>query len=255
MLMGIILATGPCAQAAAKITGGSRFKFGAKNATVTFGCDGILNASKENATGSLILSLWAFNGPYGGTRPVKGTELATYKLKGMNPSSTYGRISATSATKLPARGSYVICLILSEFRGGKYVVVDHRNFDGAVSLAPLPLFTMSGPWSWLTSNEGGTVEIQVGQISHTRNSHTGTLKLTVWATRAPWNSSASGYTLGVVQKEALKQGFSYTNFKNTAKYTRPPPGVYYITLLLSEFSDGEYRFRTALTSSKPSTFQ
>ncbi len=228
--------------AGAKISGSTEFQFSAGNGEVTFGCGGINNPSKENATGTLMVRLWALESPYQGGG-INGKIVATYKLDGLNPGSHYSNVSKTVKTTLPGRrAAYVLCLTVMEYQGGEYVVTDYRNFSGSTVLAPPPLFTMKAPWRWQSSTEGGTVELEVASITHTRAGSTGSLKLAVWATDAPYaGGSLRGYQLGFVKKDALKTGYSYNKVKNTAKYARPPAGRYYVNLILSEFDDGEYR--------------
>lgn len=242
--------------AGVKITGTTHYEFQAQNTTVTFGCEGLTNPSKENATGTLMLRLWALEAPYkGGT--INGAVLASYKLNGLNPLASYNSLSENVKATMPSRRkSYILCLTALEFKDGKYVVSDYRNFKDSVTLGPPSLFTMSGPFRWQTSPEGGTIDIEVAKISHTHSGSTGTLKLAVWATSQPYQGgSISGYLLGYVKKEPLKPGYSYTNVKNTAKYTRPPPGTYYVSIVLSEFSDNEYGVVAHLNSMKTSTFK
>ncbi len=247
-----------CGQLSAgvKITGSIRYQFGGQNATVSFGCDGIANNSKENATGTLMVKLWALDAPHRGGG-ISGVGLGSYKLEGLNPGRAYTKLSKTVTSSLPQRKkAYYLCLTVLEFKGGGYVISDYRNFDGSVVLGPLPLFTMTGPWRWQTSTEGGTVDVEVAKISHNRPNGTGTLRLEVWATSKPYTGGGiSGFQLGVVKKDPLRTGYSYTNLKNTAKYNKPPPGRYYVSILLSEFSDGEFRAMAHLGSSTAVEFR
>jgi hypothetical protein len=233
-----------------KIYGSCKYQFLAENTSVTFGCDKISNPSKENATGTLIVRLWALDAPYqGGT--LTGKILAEYKLDGLNPGAEYTKSAMkTLKASLPGRkATYSICLTVSEYRGGQYLIADYRNFDAKAVLGPPALFTMKGPWRWQASSEGGTVEMEVASITHTRSGSTGSLKLAVWATDAPYSGGAlRGYLLGSVQKDGLKQGNFYGNVKNTAKYTRPPAGKYSMVIVLSEYTNGEYRIVSWLNS-------
>lgn len=244
------------AMAGANLSGSTRFQFGAQNTTVTYGCDRIINSSKENATGTLMVQLRALSAPHAGGS-IGGTILASYKLEGLDAGSSYPNVSRRMATSLPAaRRAYVLCLTLLEYRKGGYVVVDYRNFSGTTVLGPLPLFTMSGPWRWQTSTEGGIVEMEVAKINHTRPATTGTLKLSVWATNRPYKGgSIEGYQLGSVKKDPLKKGFEYSNVKNTAKYTRPPAGTYYVSVVLSEYSGDAYQVVAYLTSASSAVFK
>ena len=239
----------------AKLTGNVNYQFGAQNATVTINCASVANASRENATGTLKLELWAVDAPYeSGT--INGRILAAQKLDGLNPGAAYNNLRENLKTTLPAaRRSYYLCLTLLEYKRGAYVIVDHRNFASPVVLGPAALFTLTGPWRWQTSDEGGTLHIHVAKISHTRPGVTGTLKLVVWATKWPYHGGAiEGWKLGEVKKDALQPGYTYSDVHNTAKYFPPPRGTYYVTLVLEEFDGAEYRIESYLNSNGPSEF-
>jgi hypothetical protein len=251
-----LLLGGTTASGALKMYGSSKFSFSNGNSQVTFGCGGINNPSAENATGTIQVRLWALDKPYaGGT--INGKVLASYKLEGLSPKAYYSPVSRTVAATMPGtRKAYFLCLTVMEYQSGGYVVSDYRNFDGTTVLGPLKTFTLSGPWSWQTHPEGGTIDIKVAKIAHTRTGNTGTLKLAVWATKAPYKGgSISGFELGSVSKQALKPGFTYNDVKNTAKYRKPPAGNYFVHILLSEFQDGGYKTVAHLTSGKSTVFK
>lgn len=244
------------ALADAKITGGTRYQFGNGEKTVTLSCGGINNPSKENATGTLKLELWALGAPHKGGA-ISGHVIGEAKFDGLNPGSGYSNISKTVNASLPkVRKAYYLCLVLAEYKGGAYVTTDYRNFSSTANLGPLALFTMSGPWRWQTSIEGGTIDLSLAKISHTRTGSTGSLELAAWATSRPYNGGAiEGYLLGVVKKDPLRPGYSYSDVHNTAKYKAPPPGTYYVSLVLSEFIDGAYRVQAHLGPNSASVFK
>lgn len=236
--------------AAPRLAGPVRYDFASNQTQVVLSADLIQNNSKENTTGTLQLQLWATAAPYaGGT--IRGTLLGSAKLTNLGPGQYYKNYRKTVPYSAPkARGSYCMTMTLLEYRDGKYVIAHHVNFDTKASLGPLPLFTMEGPWRYQASTEGGTVEIEVAKISHRRTGHTGSLKLAVWLTAAPYRGGKlSGYEIGQVRKDPLQAGYEYKAVKNVAKYSRPPAGDYYSTLVLSE-SDGE-RFGTVAWLTAP----
>ena len=241
----------------AKITGSAKFQFSNQNTSVSFGCGGITNPSKENATGTLKVELWALDAPHaGGT--ISGIILGDYKLDGLNSGAGYTNVSKTLKAVVPKkRKAYYLCLTVLEYKRGAYVISDYRNFTGSTVLGPpASLFSMAGPWRWQSSPEGGTIDIEVGKISHTRTGVTGSLNLAVWATVRPYNGgNIQGFKLGEVKKEALQPGYTYTNVKNTAKYTRPPAGTYYVSIVLSEYDGGSYKIQAHLGSTTPSVFK
>jgi hypothetical protein len=138
--------------------------------SVTLRADAIQNTSSADATGTLLLKLWAFEAPYSLNSKETGTLLGTYKLSGLNPGNHYTGIDRTVPLTHPGvRKSYVICLTLSEFQNGGSVTVDWRNMAAPAVLGPLPLFDLSGPWNWQTSYEGGKINLSLAKISHHRN--------------------------------------------------------------------------------------
>jgi hypothetical protein len=251
----LVGATAADLMAAPKFYGSARYQFSNSNTMVTFGCGGINNPSKENATGTLIVKLWAIAAPYAGGG-ISGKVLGEYKLSGLNPGAYYSPVSKTIRASLPStRKIYYLCLTVLESTSSGYVITDYRNFSGTAFLGPVDLFSMTGPWSWSSSKEGGTLNISVAKITHTRSGNTGSLKLAVWATSQPYRGGISGYEIGSVNKAALKPGYSYNSVKNIAKFKVPPPGTYHITLVLSEYSGTGYRVVDSLASSSTYTFR
>lgn len=227
--------------AAPKIKGSVNYQFGKDNTTVTLACDRIQNDSSENATGTVQVRLWALDAPYkGGT--IKGHVLASYTLEGLSGGMGYANPKRTLDTSLPSRqDTYHLCLTVSEYRQSGYVITDWRLFSKPLSLGPPKLFSLSGPWSWQANYAAGTLELKVGKISHTRKGDTGTLRLSLWATSAPYRGGEiTGYQIGYVEKKALSPGYSYPDVTNTAKLKRPPAGTYHMNLVLSEYRDGGY---------------
>jgi hypothetical protein len=236
--------------AGAKMEGGTRFKF-VTPTSVTIGCDRIANTSRENATGTLQLRLWAIDRPYQGGG-IQGEILASARFEGLNPGNVYTNPSRTlDVTLPPTKRAYTLCLTLMEFSGGDYVIADYRNFSGTTVLGPVDLFSLSGPWSWQSSTEGGTIELEVGKIAHTRPGGTGSLRLALWATKQPYQGGGiKGFMIGSVQKDALKAGYTYNNLKNTLKYIKPPAGSYYVNLVLTEFNGSEYVIVDSIAGTK-----
>lgn len=233
-----------------------RYDFNQQMTSVTLQAGLIKNDSKENATGSLKVQLWASSEPYS-SGTIHGHLLATTgTIEGLGPGQYYENFRRTvTYDPPPTRASYYLTFVLLEYKNGAYVIVSHTDVPTAKSLGPLQLFTMEGPWRWQTSYEGGTVDMSVARISHRRTGTTGTLKLSVWLTDLPYRGGRLvGYEIGQVRKDPLKAGFVYTDVKNTAKFVPPPAGTYFATLVLSE-SDGE-NFNTVayLSSSTPEKF-
>jgi hypothetical protein len=251
----VSLITAGWLHAAPRFAGPVRYDFVNQQAQVALSAALIQNNSEENATGTLQLQLWATAEPYtSGT--IRGTLLGSAKLEGLAAGQYYKDYRKTVAYSPPkARASYFVTMALLEYREGQYVIVHHVNFDAKASLGPLPLFTMEGPWRYQASNEGGTVEMQVAKISHRRTGNTGSLKLAVWLTKAPYRGGQlHGWEIGQVRKDPLKPGFVYNDVKNVAKYVRPPAGDYYGSLVLFESDGQEFKVMAWLTTSEAAHF-
>jgi hypothetical protein len=237
--------------------GAVSYQFTDDSSKVSLGSDLVKNDSRENATGTLKMQLWACPAPYQGGS-IQGHLIATTdRIQNLGPGQFYDNLRRTVAyTPPPAAATYHMVIVLLEYRGGKYVIADHVNMKNLKALAPLPLFSMKGPWRWQTSYEGGTVDMSVAKISHRRTGNTGTLKLSVWLTEAPYDGGRLyGYEIGSVRKDALKPGFGYNEVKNVAKFVPPPAGLYYANLILSEWSDDAYRVVAWIPGTSATQFQ
>ena len=243
------------ATAAPKFYGSARYQFSNQGTMVTFGCGGVKNDNATGSTGTILVRLWALAAPYA-SGTISGKVLGEYKLTALKPGSYYSPVSKTLKAALPSvRKQYHLCLTVAEYRSSGYVITDHRNFSDRISLGPVDLFSLAGPWKWAFSGENGNLDIHVAKITHTRTGSTGSLKLAVWATKTPYKGGGiQGFQLGAVTKAALKPGYSYSAVKNVAKFKKPPAGRYYMSLVLSEFNGQEYRIVDHLSSSTPYTF-
>ena len=245
------------ARAGAKFSGATGFSVVNQGESVSITVDAITNSSKENATGTLIVRLMALDAPYAGKK-MDGKLLASHKLNGLNPGRQYSPFEKVLPYSTPSvKKSFHVCLMLMEFRGDGYVVADYRNMPNTHVLGPSKLFSLTGPFRWKVSLEGGTLDIGIGKISHHRAGATGGLKLTVWATEERFKGGTiKGHAMGSVTKAPLKSGCVYTDVKNTAKYTPPPDGTFFITITLSEYgSDETYSIVDFHTMSEPWTFK
>lgn len=89
--------------------------------------------------------------------------------------------------------------------------------------------------------------------------HTGTLKIRLWATTTRYaGGDISGYELveaelGYLSTE-LGANESFVSPSFTQSYDTPPAGTYYITLLLTEYGEGEDYIVDYVTFDSPATF-
>jgi hypothetical protein len=253
----LISAAASVLHAAPKFNGAVSYEFVNQGASIAISTGLIENPGKENATGTMQVQLWATARPYKGGN-ISGKIIGSYRLEGIKAGQFYRDLRKVVEYTAPsARATYYLTLVLTEYRDGGYVIVDWRNMSHTAVLAPLKPFTLTGPCSWKSSYEGGTVDIKVAQISHHQKGTTGSLKLAVWATVAPYKGgSLKGWQLGSVTKVGLKPGFTYSNVKNTARFTPPPSGTYYSVIVLSEFGrDQAYHIVDYYPLSDAATFK
>ncbi|MGV3658563.1 MAG: hypothetical protein ACO1TE_00210 [Prosthecobacter sp.] len=243
--------------AAPKIGGGFSYQFTTGNASVTLSLGAITNSSAENATGTILVQLWAMDQQYDGGR-MRGHSIASYKLEGLEGGRQYSNLKKTLKAVMPARrGDYHMCITVSEYREGGYVITDNRNMSKVVTLAPAApaKVNLTGAWSWKRDSEAGTLTMKVGKITNNKAGKSGSLRLAVWATKQPYNGGRiNGFQLGSVDKKALEKGYSYSDVVNTAKFKKPPAGTYHTALFLLEYNGEEYVIVSHLKSTSTSTF-
>ena len=84
-----------------------------------------ISHTRTGNTGSLRLSLWATQTPYKGGE-ISGYQLGYVDKKALSPGYSYTEVSNVAKLKRPPAGTYHMTLVLSEYRDGGYVIVDHR---------------------------------------------------------------------------------------------------------------------------------
>jgi hypothetical protein len=96
--------------------------------------------------------------------------------------------------------------------------------------------------SFTYSYSGNSVTITVEQINNDSYTYTtGTLRLELWAAEGPTaptrDSVVTGYKLATTSSlDPLTPRTYYSNVTRTTTFTTPPPGTYWIVLLLSEYT-------------------
>lgn len=256
-IIGMWLSMAVTLTAAPKIGGGFSYQFTTGNASVTLSLGAITNSSAENATGTILVQLWAMAHQYDGGR-MRGHAVASYKLEGLDGGRQYSNFKQTlKATMPPRRADYHMCITLSEYREGGYVITDNRNMSKVVTLTPpAPAkVNLTGGWSWKRDFEAGTMNIQVKKITNNKAAKSGSLRLAVWATKQPYaGGRINGFQLGSVDKQALEKGYSYSDVVNTARFKKPPAGTYHTALFLLEYNGEEYVIVSYLKATTTSTF-
>jgi len=90
---------------------------------------------------------------------------------------------------------------------------------------------------------GNSINISADYIRNKRNARTGTLKLQLWATRSKYRGGyINGYIVGQSTLGELYANRYYRNISRDVAFKRPPPGRYYMTMILAEYRyDGTYK--------------
>jgi hypothetical protein len=245
-------------QAAPKFNGSVGYAFANNGKSIVIKAGLVENTSKTATTGTPRLTVWATTKPYAGGS-ISGHVLGMAQLQQLKGGQYYRDLSRTvNYTAPPRQGTYFITVALSEFSDGGYGIVDYRTMPKALTLsppAPVKTMTLNGPYRWQTHPSDGTITIEAAKVSHTRKGKTGTLKISVWATDAPYRGgSLNGYQLGYFTKEGLDPGYSYTNLKRDTAFKAPPSGTYSITFALSEYQEGGYAIMDYYTLKDWATF-
>ena len=253
-----IAATVAHSHAAPKFNGAMGYEWASNMSTMTLSVGMVDNTAGKNTTGTLQVKMWASKTP-GNGGPVSGDLLGSFKLDPLKPGQLYRDLrKVVPYTPPSAKGTYYLVLTLVEYTGTGstgYVMVDHRNMSKTVALGPLEKVSIAGPWKWQSNYAARTIAFEAGKISHRKTARTGSLKVSLWATKTPFRGGQiQGWQLGAVTKKGLEPGYSYTNFKTSAAFTPPPDGTYFITLMVSEYLEDGYHMMDYLTSSEAATF-
>lgn len=252
----LVWTTSLTAEAAPRFNGFNDYEFVGNMASVAINVGMIDNSAGKGGTGSLLVKLYATKTLYSGGS-ISGAVVGSFKLDPLKAGQVYRDLHKVVPYEPPTvKGTYYMTLALLEFQVNGYAVVDYRNLKNTATLAPLKTFTIEGPWLWQTNTAAGTMDLGIGKISHRRTAATGTLKLSQWATVAPYHGGElNGYEIGSITKDKLESGYSYTGLKQMLKFTPPPDGTYFVTLMLSEFQNGAYRMVDYLKNAEAYTFK
>ncbi len=227
--------------------------------TVVLRADKIQNNEFGGRSGTIRLELWAFSSPYPGT--TFGYKLASYVLGQLDGGYYYYNINSGSIPfSLPASGAWYFSLQVREYTAtgsDGYTTRDYLNFSPYVRVAGGAYFgdvEIFGQTSWQVV--GNSVSLNVEKVGNTCNlGSSGSLRMDLWATTSPYGGGTiNGYVFGSTSLSPLTAGYSYNNISQTVAYMRPPDGLYYITLTLSEYHNGSYVMVDYLNYSGRQTF-
>jgi hypothetical protein len=107
--------------------------------TVTLSASRIENLRSQGSTsGTLALQLWATTAPYYGQSILDGYKLAEANLGPLLGGYYLSNINKTVAFYEPPQGYYNTVLVVGEWDGSKYLIVDWCNFAGVENFGELP---------------------------------------------------------------------------------------------------------------------
>jgi len=101
-----------------------------------------------------------------------------------------------------------------------------------------------GNVSYSINPQLGTVLLSAAELDNrSLTSTTGTLRLELWLTAAPWNSSGSntGYEVATYRISGNSNGTLgpnqyFSNLSQTVSYAAPPAGTYFVTMAVAEYT-------------------
>lgn len=101
-----------------------------------------------------------------------------------------------------------------------------------------------GNYSYSINAAFGTVQLTAAELDNVGTSNSGTIRLELWLTAAPWNLNGAntGYEVGNYQLSGQSNGALgpnqfFSNLSHTgALLSRPPPGTYFVTLAAAEYT-------------------
>ena len=120
--------------------------------------------------------------------------------------------------------------------------------------AQLNAQNLSGNWGYQIN--GKQITLYGDKIQNQNNGGvTGTLKISIYATDYAYSGGyLNGYNLYEYTLEPLESGYYYSDISKTGWCTYPPKGSYSITILLLEYTYGDYEIVDYITMSGYTSF-
>ena len=243
------------AQVGSEIALGCPCSYRIQGTSITFSVERVRN-DRSSGTGTLKLKVWATRAPYTGGVGVRGYLLAEARVGELKGNHYYSYLSYTKPLTSPPAGTYYLSITLTEYqRDGRDALRDFRAFRKTVDFGGSGGRVELGcPCSYRVTEN--VISFSAARVHNRRSSRTGTLRLKVWATRAPYTGIESGgYVLAEVRLGELNGNSYYSYLSYTEFLRRPPAGTYYISMLLTEDQrDGRDAVKDFTASGKTVTF-
>ena len=204
--------------------------------SVTLSASRIQNyASQGSLSGTLVLQLWATSMPYYGQGVLNGYKLAEANLGTLWGGYYLSNINRTVAFYEPPQGYYNTVLVVGEWDGSRYLIVDWCNFTGIENFGGLPPYTSppAPPALDLIDEYVGTWEgTQTFQFNGTSYEFTGTSVISRYENRG-FYSKAVIRTPGQLPAEGetwqFDNGTMYGIVKSGGAVIGTITGTWYVT--------------------------
>ena len=212
--------------------------------SVRLKADRIYNRNSGGTSGTIRLELWAFPSPYSGSSQ-SGYKIGQAQFDPLKAGYYYYGIDMTVAQMAsPPSGTWYMSLLVTEYLGSGgndgFVTRDYGNFSQPWVIGGPPTggnLAIEGAVAYSIS--GGQVRLQAEAVANNRSATSGTLRLELWASAAPYSGTGgvSGYKVAQVQMNPLAAGYHYSNIDATVgQLTTPPQGTWYTALMLTEYT-------------------
>jgi hypothetical protein len=252
-----LLAASSRASAGADVSLSGNLSWATHGSTIDIEAGTVTNNSSGGISGTLQLEIWATSTPYsGGT--IHGYVLGTRNLGQLQGGFSFTGISGDVPFTAPPAGTYYTTMTLEQYNGSAFVIADYSTFPGTSTFTGGgggggSSLSLGGSVGWSLS--GGKLSITAETIDNSGGGTSGSLQLELWATNSPYaGGTIQGYSLGIRSLKPLRAGFHYANVKGAVPFSPPPPGEYYTTLALEEFTSSGYVIVDYVTFDSTSVF-
>ena len=179
------------------------------------------------------------------------------------PNSSFNDVDLETDWEAPPPGTYYVFLVISEYPDLD-TPLDSGRFSDRLTVEEAGGVEINGSFSY--QRTGGRVRIQINQVSNSSSTRTtGTLHARLFATtssrlegsRGYWIASAS-FAQQFTDNGRLPPNSSFNDVDLETDWEAPPPGTYYVFLVISEYPDLDTpldsgRFSDRLTVEDPTT--
>ena len=158
------------------------------------------------------------------------------------PNSSFSNIDLETDWEGPPPGTYYLFLVISEYPNLD-TVLDSGDFPNRLTVEEAGGVEINGSFSY--QRTGGSVRIQINQVSNSSSTRTtGTLHARLFATTSSRLEGARGYWIAsasfaqqFTDNGRLPPNSSFNDIDLETEWEGPPPGTYYLFLIISEYPE------------------